>query len=73
MARELPNGIEPKTTPVDWSTFDTGRTWELVKGTDFHQSPRQAAHAARQWARYHGRTVTIRVKPDRIFLLIHPE
>ena len=74
MARELPDKNISRRThrQIDWSQYDTGRAWELVQGEDFTQSPRSAAHAARQWGYYNQRRLTIRTFPDRIILLIRP-
>lgn len=75
MARELPEPAPQSPRTIDWSKYDTGRPWELVRGEDedFDQDPRAAAHAARQWGYYNHRRLTIRRFEDRIVLYIHPK
>lgn len=76
MAKELSDreGLPKRTSrQINWSKYDTGKPWWLVQGVDFDQSPSGAAHAARQWAYYYGRRVSIKVEPGSITLFIEPK
>lgn len=39
---------------IGWDQWTDGGWWELDAGVDFHQAPRLAGRAARQWASNHG-------------------